>query len=142
MRREQGWLRPRALYGYFPAGRTATSWSCFDPGEPDREMGRFAFPRQPRHERLCLADYFRPLGDGEPRRVALQAVTAGAEATRADRASGGRGRLRRELFLHGLGVQTAEGVAEWLHARVRRELGIDARSGPALLVGLPRLPRA
>ena len=38
-------------------------------------------------------------------------------------------------------MQTAEGMAEWAHARVRSDLG-SAGSGPPLLVGIPRVPRA
>ena len=52
------------------------------------------------------------------------------------------GEFAEQLFVHGLGVQTAEGMAEWLHARVRSDLGIAPGAGPPLLVGLPVLPGA
>ena len=39
------------------------------------------------------------------------------------------GEFAEQLFVHGLGVQCAEGMAEWLHARVRAELGIGPARG-------------
>jgi 5-methyltetrahydrofolate--homocysteine methyltransferase len=45
------------------------------------------------------------------------------------------GRLEREgefaeqLYVHGLGVQAAEGLAEWLHSEVRRQLDIPLDQG-------------
>ena len=47
------------------------------------------------------------------------------------------GEFAEQLFVHGLGVQTAEGLAEWLHAKIRDDYGIARHAGPALLVGLP-----
>ena len=64
--RTQGWLRPKAVYGYFPAGRDGDDVVVFDPADRTTEIGRFDFPRQEDRERLCLADYFRPL-DGRGR---------------------------------------------------------------------------
>ena len=34
------------------------------------------------------------------------------------------GEFAEQLFVHGLGVQTAEGMAEWLHWKIREDLGI------------------
>ena len=45
-----------------PATPTATSWSIFDPEDHEREIERLVFPRQPKHDRICLADFYRPLG--------------------------------------------------------------------------------
>ena len=50
---------------------------------------RLVFPRQPRHDRICLADFYRPLGT-ELDVVALQAVTAGERGHRADGVARGR----------------------------------------------------
>jgi 5-methyltetrahydrofolate--homocysteine methyltransferase len=44
------------------------------------------------------------------------------------------------LFVHGLGVQTAEGMAEWVHARVRSELGITPAQGRRYSWGYPSCP--
>jgi 5-methyltetrahydrofolate--homocysteine methyltransferase len=72
--------------------------------------------------------------------VALQAVTAGEEVTRVMAALEADGEYAEQLFVHGLGVQTAEGMAEWMHARVRSEVGIDATQGRRYSWGYPSCP--
>ncbi|MGH2900081.1 MAG: B12-binding domain-containing protein, partial [Solirubrobacteraceae bacterium] len=123
MWREQDYLRPRALLGYFPCNADGNELVVWDPEAPgETELERLVFPRQPGHDRICLADFYRPLGS-DPDVVALQAVTAGGEVTELMASLEADGEFAEQLFVHGLGVQTAEGMAEWLHARVRDELG-------------------
>ena len=50
------------------------------------------------------------------------------------------GEFAEQLFVHGLGVQTAEGMAEWLHARARSELGIPLDQGRRWSWGYPACP--
>ncbi len=123
MWREQDYLRPRARLGYFPCNADGNELVVFDPDDPERELERLSFPRQPRHDRICLADFFRPLESGERDVVALQGVTVGAEVTELIERLESEGEFAEQLFVHGLGVQAAEGLAEWLHSRVRSELG-------------------
>ena len=144
MWRDQTYLHPRALLGYFPCnseGNELIIWDPedFDPAHP-RELERLAFPRQPRHDRICLADFYRPLGSGEVDVVALQAVTAGEEVTELMASLEADGEFSEQLFVHGLGVQTAEGMAEWLHARVRSELGVPPAQGRRYSWGYPACP--
>ena len=82
------------------------------------------FPRQPGHDRICLTDFYRPKDSGERDVVAIQAVTAGPQVTELMASLEQQGEFAEQLYTHGLGVQTAEGMAEWLHARVRSSLGI------------------
>ncbi|MFZ0044179.1 MAG: vitamin B12 dependent-methionine synthase activation domain-containing protein, partial [Solirubrobacteraceae bacterium] len=143
MWREQDYLHPRALLGYFPCnseGNELIVWDPedFDPAHP-RELQRLVFPRQPRHDRICLADFYRPVGS-EIDVVALQAVTAGDEVTELMASLEADGEFAEQLFVHGLGVQTAEGMAEWLHARARSELGIEAAQGRRYSWGYPSCP--
>jgi 5-methyltetrahydrofolate--homocysteine methyltransferase len=42
--------------------------------------------------------------------------------------------------VHGLGVQTAEGLAEWLHSRVREDLDIGNDQGRRYSWGYPACP--
>jgi 5-methyltetrahydrofolate--homocysteine methyltransferase len=145
MWREQTYLHPRALLGYFPCnseGNELVVWDPddFDPGrEQNPELERLVFPRQPRHDRICLADFYRPIGS-EPDVVALQAVTAGDEVTSLMASLEADGEFAEQLFVHGLGVQTAEGMAEWLHARVRHELGCGPGQGRRYSWGYPSCP--
>ncbi|MGI8714355.1 MAG: homocysteine S-methyltransferase family protein [Solirubrobacteraceae bacterium] len=146
MWRDQDYLRPRAVLGYFPCnsrGNELIVWDPedFDPAHP-RELQRLVFPRQPRHDRICLADFYREYDPDrpEPDVVALQAVTAGEQVTELMATLEADGEFAEQLFTHGLGVQTAEGMAEWLHGRVRSELGIAPTQGRRYSWGYPSCP--
>jgi 5-methyltetrahydrofolate--homocysteine methyltransferase len=144
MWREQDYLRPRALLGFFPCnsdGNELIVWDPkdFDPADP-KEIERLVFPRQPKHDRICLADFYRPLGSGEVDVCAIQAVTAGDEVTELMAKLEQDGEFAEQLFVHGLGVQVAEGMAEWLHAEARSELGITPTQGRRYSWGYPACP--
>ena len=141
MWREQDYLHPRAKLGYFPCNADGNELVIFDPDDQDREIERLVFPRQPRHDRICLADFYRPLDDsGERDVVALQAVTVGSEVTERISQLEADGEFAEQLFVHGIGVQAAEGTAEWLHAEVRRGLGIELDQGRRYSWGYPACP--
>jgi len=140
MWREQDYLHPRAVYGYFPVNADGDDLVFFDPEDPSREIERLTFPRQPAHDRLCLADYYRPIESGERDVCVLQAVTVGPEVTQRCEQLEKDGEFAEQLFVHGLGVQTAEGIAEWVHERVRSELGLVPDQGRRYSWGYPACP--
>ncbi len=140
MWRNQDYLHPRARLGYFPCNADGNELVVFDPEDPERELERLVFPRQPKHDRICLADFFRPLGLGERDVVALQGVTVGPEVTELIERLESEGEFAEQLFVHGLGVQSAEGLAEWLHSEVRRGLGIPPDQGRRYSWGYPACP--
>jgi 5-methyltetrahydrofolate--homocysteine methyltransferase len=137
---EQDYLHPRAKLGYFPVNADGNELVVFDPEDPSRELERLVFPRQPKHDRICLTDFFRPIDSGERDVVALQGVTVGPEVTDLMAQLERDGEFAEQLFTHGLGVQTAEGLAEWLHAEVRRGLGIELDQGRRYSWGYPACP--
>jgi len=140
MWREQDYLRPGARLGYFPCNAEGNELIVFDPEDGGRELERLVFPRQPKHDRICLADFFRPLDSGERDVVALQGVTVGPEVTELIERLERKGEFAEQLYVHGLGVQAAEGLAEWLHSEVRRELGIPLDQGRRYSWGYPACP--
>ena len=140
MWREQDYLHPRAKLGYFPVAADGNELVVFDPEDPERELERLRFPRQPKHDRICLADFYRPIDSGERDVVALQGVTVGDEVTELMAKLERDGEFAEQLYTHGLGVQTAEGLAEWLHAEARSDLGIDADQGRRYSWGYPACP--
>lgn len=131
----EGWLKPQAVYGYFPARSEGNALVIYDPAafESDggslREIARFNFPRQEGRERLCIADYFKDMEAAEPDVVALQVVTVGDEATERFDALQAAGDYSEGLYLHGISVESAEATAEWMHRRIKRELGIEETRG-------------
>jgi 5-methyltetrahydrofolate--homocysteine methyltransferase len=120
---KEGLLRPAVAYGYWRCRAEGDELVVLE-GEGERELVRLAFPRQPARDRLCLADFFRPGESGELDTVAFTLVTVGPEAGRAARELFEADRYRDYLFLHGLGVEAVEALAERWHQRVREELGI------------------
>ncbi len=140
MWREADYLRPRALLGYFPCYSEGNDIVVLDPEDRETVLERLTNPRQPGGDRLCLADFFRPRESGELDVVALQAVTAGDEVTELMARLEADGEYAEQLFTHGLGVQTAEGMAEWMHWRVRNELDIPVTQGRRYSWGYPAVP--
>ncbi len=140
MWREQDYLHPRARLGYFPCNADGNELVVFDPENPDVELERLVFPRQPKHDRICLADFYRPLESGERDVVALQGVTVGAEVTELMDRLGAEGEVTEQYYVHGLGVQAAEGLAEWLHSEARRGLQIPLDQGRRYSWGYPACP--
>ena len=137
---ETGWLAPRALYGYFPAAADGAELVVFQPNDATVELARFAFPRQPEPPYLCIADYFAGV-DAERRDVvAFQAVTVGARASERYTTLQERGEYAEALYVHGLGVEAAEGLAELVHRRIRRELGLVPGQGRRYSWGYPACP--
>ena len=130
---EQQLLTPRVAYGYFPCGREGNSVVVFDPDQRSRELGRFALPRQRSGNRYCIADFYQDLADGQPMDVLpMQAVTMGEKATRFAQELFQGDQYSDYLYFHGLGVQMAEALAEWVHARIRAELGYGDPAGMPL----------
>ncbi len=140
MWREQDYLHPRALVGYFPCYSEGNDIVVLDPEDRETELERFVCPRQPGHDRICLADFYRPKDSGELDVVAFQAVTAGDEVTELMAKLEADGEFAEQLFVHGLGTQCAEGMAEWLHAHIRAELGIPPTQGRRYSWGYPAVP--
>ena len=137
---ETGWIAPRALYGYFPAAADGDELVVFQPNDATVELARFAFPRQPDAPYLCIADYFASV-DGERRDVvAFQAVTVGSRASERYAELHERGEYAEALYVHGLGVEAAEGLAELVHRRIRRELGLVPGQGRRYSWGYPACP--
>ena len=130
---DQGLLTPRVAYGYFPCGREGNSVVVFNPKQRNQELGRFALPRQRAGNRYCIADFYTDLAGGEPTDVLpMQAVTMGEKATAFAQKLFKGDQYSDYLYFHGLGVQMAEALAEWTHARIRAELGFADPEGMAL----------
>ncbi len=140
--KQQGWLHPQAVYGYWPCQTDGDALVLYDPAAPPskKEITRFVFPRQPGGESLSLADYFTACESDTIDVVALQAVTVGSAATARFEALQESGDYAEGYFFHGLAVQTAEASAETLHRRIRTELGLQPGQGKRYSWGYPAIP--
>jgi len=147
---EENLLHPQVVYGYFPCQSEGNSLHIYDAatppnppvnrGEQEKEsslpvdgegwggvpIATFNFPRQKSLKRLCIADFFAPVESGHIDVFPMQAVTVGNIATEFAQKLFADNQYTDYLYFHGLAVQTAEAVAEWLHARIRRELGFGS----------------
>jgi 5-methyltetrahydrofolate--homocysteine methyltransferase len=115
-------LQPKAAYGYFKCAAEGNDVVLFDESGK-KEIGRFALPRQDKDGGICVADFFRDASSGERDVIAMQVVTAGQKVADVGRAWFANNRYQDYLYLHGLGVEIAEALAEYNHKRIRAELG-------------------
>jgi 5-methyltetrahydrofolate--homocysteine methyltransferase len=67
-------------------------------------------------------------------------VTSGDRAEAAIASRNAAGGYSEGYFLHGFSVQAAEGTAEYVNQRVRRELGVTAPRGLRYSWGYPACP--
>jgi 5-methyltetrahydrofolate--homocysteine methyltransferase len=128
-------LVPQAAYGYWPCAAEGNDVIVFAE-DARREIARFSFPRQNREGGLCIADFFRDVSESERDVIGLQVVTMGRRASDAAREWFAQNRYQDYLYLHGLSVEMAEALAEYLHRRIRAELGFaaeEARDAEAML---------
>ncbi len=125
-------LLPAAVYGYFPCNSEGNDLVIFDPENQSREIERFTFPRQTDKKRLCVSDFFRPIESGERDVVAFHCVTMGKRASEAAQELFQRNDYTNYLYLHGMGVESAEALAEMWHKRIRQELGIANDDSPRI----------
>jgi 5-methyltetrahydrofolate--homocysteine methyltransferase len=118
-------LMPQAAYGYWPCAAEGNDVILFA-DDNRREIARFSFPRQNKAGGLCIADFFRDVDASERDMIGLQVVTMGRRASDAAREWFAQDRYQDYLYLHGLSVEMAEALAEYLHRRIRGELGFAA----------------
>jgi 5-methyltetrahydrofolate--homocysteine methyltransferase len=133
----EGLLEAAVVYGYFRCVSSGNDLIVLGP-DGVTELERFSFPRQRRDRRLCLADFFKPQDAGQTDVVAFQLATMGNRVSQATAELFAKNAYREYLELHGLSVQLTEALAEYWHARVRREFGL-AGSDPDSLDGFFRV---
>ncbi len=147
-----GLFEPKVVYGYFPAQSEGNDVIVYEPpsvlssrAEQDgslanhteksrdlqsKELLRFTFPRQREGRKLCISDFFAPKSSGTMDVIGLSLVTIGDKASLETQRLFEGGEYTKYLYLHGLSVETAEALAEYLHKKIREELGIANEDSP------------
>jgi len=117
-------MRPAVKWGYFWAQSEGNDLIIYHEDQRT-ERARFTFPRQRDGKRQCLADFFQPVSSGIMDVAAFHIVTVGGDVSEHERALFAQGDYTEYLYTHGMGVETAEALAEYWHQMIRREMGID-----------------
>ncbi|BBA78945.1 5-methyltetrahydrofolate--homocysteine methyltransferase [cyanobacterium endosymbiont of Rhopalodia gibberula] len=130
-------LHPTVVYGYFPCQSEGNKLLVYDPEiiqnlddkipENIEPIWIIEFPRQKSGRRLCFADFFNSKELGLIDVFPMQAVTVGQIATEYAHKLFADNDYTNYLYFHGMAVQTTEGLAEWTHAKIRRELGFGKK---------------
>ncbi len=120
---EKKLISPRAVYGYFRCGRKDNSIFLFDDKSLNK-ISEFNFPRQKSGNNLCIADFYCDLKNDKPIDIfPMQAVSMGDIASEYSQKLFKEDKYSDYLLFHGLTVQLAEALAEYVHALIRIECG-------------------
>lgn len=128
--KEENVLQPKVVYGWWPCNSDGDDIVMYDPEVLGKEVARYTFPRQSKRAKRCLSDFFKPLESGEKDVIGMSCVTVGAEVSKRTRDLFEKDEYTEYLYLHGIGVECAEALAEYWHKKMRGELGIDGDDKP------------
>jgi 5-methyltetrahydrofolate--homocysteine methyltransferase len=137
-------LQPAVVYGLFPCNSDGNDLIIYRPKNESAldsvwklnsklladhqvslsEWLRFTFPRQKSDRNLCISDYFAGKNSGRVDVVAFHIITMGKIASEHAKKLFASNNYKEYLYFHGLGVETAEALAEFWHKKIREELGI------------------
>ena len=130
--RDEHLFEPQAVYGYF---------KCHNKNgklEVEHQSGEritFEFPRSSKNKHLCLTDYF-----GEDDIVVFQSVTVGTRVSQIIEQWNKQNKYTDAYYLHGLAVEFAEAMAEWVNRKIKSELNIGEKRGLRYSWGYPSCP--
>jgi 5-methyltetrahydrofolate--homocysteine methyltransferase len=130
--RDEHLFEPQSVYGYF---------KCHNKNgklEVEHQSGErivFEFPRSSKSKHLCLTDYF-----GENDIVAFQSVTVGTHVSKIIEQWNKQDKYTDAYYLHGLAVEFAEAMAEWVNRKIKSELNIGDKRGLRYSWGYPSCP--
>jgi 5-methyltetrahydrofolate--homocysteine methyltransferase len=131
-------FEPRAVYGYYRCHNLTPNQGGVGRLAVDLSNGKqvvFEFPRSSKEKHLCLADYF-----GRCDLAVFQSVTVGSRVTEVIDKWNIHDKYTDAYYLHGLAVETAEAMAEWINAKIRVELKIGSKRGLRYSWGYPSCP--
>ncbi|MBW5448180.1 methionine synthase [Cohnella sp. CFH 77786] len=118
-----GWLKPQAMYRFFPAQSDGNDILVYDPGDTGKVLQRFSFPRQQVEPFLCLSDFLKSVDSGVMDTVGFLVVTAGQGAREQAESWKLSGDYLRSHALLATALETAEGLAERVHQIMRDNWG-------------------
>ncbi len=125
---EENLFEPQAVYGYFKCRKVGQNNLLVKYIGKEKEESEliFEFPRSSLPKHLCLSDYFDSKNDDI---VAFQAVTMGNKVAEIVEKWNNENRYSDAYYLHGLAVETAEALADWINIRIKRDLKLASTGG-------------
>ena len=124
-------IEPEIVYGYFKCHNKDRKLLVENPAGDDIEL---EFPRSTKPDHLCLTDYF-----GENDIVAFQSVTVGNKVADIIEQWNKEDKYTDAYYLHGLAVEIAEALAQWVNQRIKSELNLE-KGGLRYSWGFPSCP--
>ena len=124
-------IEPEVVYGYFKCHNKDRKLLVENPAGDDIEL---EFPRSTKPDHLCLTDYF-----GENDIVAFQSVTVGNKVADIIEQWNKEDKYTDAYYLHGLAVEIAEALAQWVNQRIKSELNLE-KGGLRYSWGFPSCP--
>ncbi len=124
-------FEPEVVYGYFKCHNKDRKLLVENPDGDDVEL---EFPRSTKPEHLCLTDYF-----GDDDIVAFQSVTVGNKVAEIIEQWNKDDKYTDAYYLHGLAVEVAEALAEWINQKIKTELNLE-KGGLRYSWGFPSCP--
>ncbi|MGI0056112.1 MAG: dihydropteroate synthase [Nitrosarchaeum sp.] len=125
-------FEPEIVYGFFKCHNKDGKLKV---DNPNGESVEFDFPRSSKSSHLCLTDYF-----GEDDVVAFQAVTVGSKVSDIIEKWNKEDKYADAYYLHGLAVEVAEALAEWINRKIKSELKLGEKGGLRYSWGFPSCP--
>lgn len=122
----ENWLQANAVIGFFPANSVGDDIEVYADENRDQVMTTFRMLRQQTRKfkdkpNLCLADFVAPKSSGIADYMGGFAVTAGGEIEKRLQEFEKNHDDYNAIMLKALADRLAEGFAELMHARVRKE---------------------
>ena len=124
-------IEPEIVYGYFKCHNKDRKLLVENPNGDDVEL---EFPRSTKSDHLCLTDYF-----GDDDIVAFQSVTVGNKVADIIEQWNKEDKYTDAYYLHGLAVEIAEALAEWVNQKIKTELNLE-KGGLRYSWGFPSCP--
>jgi len=110
-------IEPEIVYGYFKCHNKDRKLLVENPVGDDVEL---EFPRSTKSDHLCLTDYF-----GDDDIVAFQSVTVGNKVAEIIEQWNKEDKYTDAYYLHGLAVEVAEALAEWVNRKIKIDLNLE-----------------
>lgn len=109
----------RAVFAFFRAASSGDDIIILS-GDGQREIEKISFPRQAGKKSLCAADYIAPIDSATPDYLGMFVASAGRGIRPKSEELKEKGDFLLSHTLQALALETAEGMAEMLHQKMRQ----------------------